>query len=347
MIDCLKTFHVDGQIEAVGWRMPLVLGVDGGGTRTRAALVSECGEVLGLGTAGPSNYDDVGIAVAQDHIGQAVRQAWQEAGLPPRPGDAVFLGMAGVVSAADRATIRQMAIELALAPVPQIHVDHDIRIALAGGLAGQPGIALIVGTGSSCYGRQADGRSWRAGGWGHLLDDGGSGYYLGMQAMIAAVRAADGRGASTALVPALLDILKLEDIQDLMRRLYHQGLARAEIAALAPLVLNAAADGDVIAQQIIEQGVDELALMVETVARRLDFWPGPVSVTVTGGLAHAGPAYRGPLYAAIRRRVPDSRLVEPILPPVLGAALLALEAIGVSPSPELIAKLRARAGEVQ
>lgn len=325
--------------------MPLVVGIDGGGTRTRAAVVNESGQVLGLGMAGPSNYDDVGIATARDHIGQAVRQAWQEAGLPPRPSDAVFLGMAGVVSEADRATIRQIALELGLAPAAQIHVDHDIRIALAGGLAGQPGIALIVGTGSSCYGRQADGRSWRAGGWGHLLDDLGSGYYLGLQAMIAAVRAADGRGPGTVLFPAVMGALKLGDIQDLMRRLYHQGLTRAEIAAMAPLVLRAAADGDVIARQIIERGADELALMVETVARQLDFLPGPVSVTVTGGLARSGPVYWGPLCAAIQRRIPASQVVEPILPPVLGAALLALEAMGVELSPELIAGLRARAGE--
>ncbi|MCS7222234.1 MAG: BadF/BadG/BcrA/BcrD ATPase family protein [Anaerolineae bacterium] len=325
--------------------MPLVIGVDGGGTRTRVALVDEHGRVLGLGTAGPSNYDDVGIAVTRDNIGLAVQRAWQQAGLSPCLGDAVFLGMAGVVSEADRATIRQIALELALAPAGQVHVDHDIRIALAGGLAGQPGIALIVGTGSSCYGRRADGRSWRAGGWGHLLDDLGSGYYLGVQAMVAAVRAADGRGPETALLPAVMGALKLEDIQGIMRRLYHQGLTRAEIAALAPLVLDAAASGDLIARQIIERGVDELALMVETVARQLDFLPGPVSVTVTGGLARSGPAYWDPLCAAIRRRIPTSQVVEPILPPVLGAALLALEALGIGLSPELIARLRAQAAK--
>ncbi len=183
-------------------------------------------------------------------------------------------------------------------------------------------------------------------GWGHLLDDLGSGYYLGVQAMIAAVRAADGRAAPTALLPGVLDALKLEDIQDLMRRLYHDGLTRVEIAALAPWVIDAAARGDAVAQGIIERGVDELALMVETVARRLDFLPGSVPVTVTGGLAYSGPMYKESLYAAIRQRIPTSHLVEPILPPVLGAALLALEAIEVHPSPELIAALRSRAVEV-
>jgi glucosamine kinase len=214
--------------------MRLVIGIDGGGTNTRAALAAETGEVLGIGLAGPSNYDDVGVAIARRNIGAAVRQAWQQAGRKRRPADAAFLGMAGVVSDDDRATIRQIAEQLRLAPPDRIGVDHDIRIALAGGLAGQPGIALIVGTGSSCYGRTADGRSWRAGGWGHLLDDFASGYYLGLQAMVAAVRAADGRSPQTRLLPLVMESLGLRDINELMRRLYYEGMSRAAIAALGP-----------------------------------------------------------------------------------------------------------------
>ncbi len=326
--------------------MRIVTGVDGGGTHTRAVLVTDQARVLGWGIAGPSNYGDVGIEVTKANIGQAIQAAWRQAGESPRPCDAVFLGMANVVSPADRATIRELALELDLAPASAIHVDHDIRIALAGGLAGRPGIVLIVGTGSSCYGRRADGRDWRAGGWAHLLDDWGSGYYLGLHAMIAAVRHTDGRGPATTLTAAVRETLQLEDMQGIMRRLYHEGLSRAEIAAMAPLVLEAARAGDSVAREIIERGVDELALMVETVARKLAFWPGPVQVAITGGLAQAGPVYQEPLHAAIRRRVPRADLVEPMLPPVLGAALLALEALGVSLSSEQIAALKREAQEL-
>ncbi len=320
--------------------MRIVAGIDGGGTHTRAVLLTDQAHVLGWGMAGPSNYGDVGIEVTRANIGEAVRAAWRQAGTDPRPCDAVFLGMANVVSPADRATIQDIARDLGLADAGAIHVDHDIRIALAGGLAGQPGIVLIVGTGSSCYGRRADGRDWRAGGWAHLLDDWGSGYYLGLHAMIAAVRNTDGRGPATVLTAAVLKALHLEDMQDIMRRLYHEGLSRAEIAAMAPLVLEAARAGDAVAREIIERGVDELALMVETVARKLSFWPGPVQVTITGGLAQAGPVYLNPLHAAIRRRVPAADIVDPILPPVLGAALLALETLGTSLTPEEIRALQ-------
>lgn len=325
-------------------QMRVVAGVDGGGTRTRAALVDESGRVLGLGEAGPSNYGDVGLAGTQESIRLALSRAGCEPqpGRGPQPLAGAFLGLGNVVSPADRATIRHLVCELGLAPADHVLVDHDIRIALAGGLAGRPGIVLIVGTGSACYGRRADGRSWRAGGWSYLLDDAGSGYFLGLQAMIATVRAADGRGAPTLVADRVLQRLGLSEADEIMRRLYHDGLSRAEIAALAPLTIDAAEQRDAVAAEIIKRGADELSLMVATVARRLEFGLDPVMVTVTGGLATAGAAYVAPLQAAIRRRLPAVELVEPALPPVLGAALLALEDIGIPASPPLVAQLRAQ-----
>lgn len=301
----------------------IVVGIDGGGTSTRAALVGGDGATLGVGRAGPSNYDDVGVTVAQANIAEAVMAAWQAAGRAPEPLAAAFLGMAGVVSDADRATIRGMALALDLASAARIGVDHDIRIALAGGLGGREGIALIVGTGSSCYGRRDDGRDWRAGGWGHLLDDVGSGYYLGLHGLMAVVRAVDGRGPTTVLVEPMLRAVQLADPQGIMRRVYHEGMTRAEMAALAPLVLDAAVRGDGVARRIMDEGVDELALMVATVARTLEFPPN-VAVTAVGGLAESGPAFQEPLVAAIRRRLPGASIQEPQHPPVYGAALLAL-----------------------
>jgi len=297
--------------------MKTVIGVDGGGTQTRAALVQADGKVLGVGIAGPSNYGDVGIEATRENIGQAIQAAWAKAGQPARPVDAAFFGLGNIVSEADRTTIREIAKSLQVADT--IEVDHDIRIALAGGLAGEPGIALIVGTGSACYGRTTDGREWRAGGWAHLLDDVGSGYYLGLQAMIAAVRATDGRGAPTKLSEAVLQKLELTDMQQIMRRVYHDGLSRTEIAAMSSLVLDAARTGDDVALAIIERGARELAWMIETVARKLEF-PRSPRVCVTGGLTKAGAIFRKPLEAATRYEI-----IDPILPPVLGAALLMLD----------------------
>ncbi len=319
-----------------------VLGIDGGATHTRAALVSKTGAILGYGISGPSNYDNVGVETAKASMREAVRSAWTEAELKPSRVDAAFLGMAGVVSEADRTTIRQIAIELKLAEANKIGVDHDIRIALTGGLAGAEGIVLIVGTGSSCYGRRLDGRHHRTG-WGYLLDDLGSGYYLGLQAMIAAIRAADGRGAPTGLSLLIQQALGYENIDEMMRLLYHERMSVTQIAALAPFVLSAAGGGDAVALNIVEHGADELASMVHAVAQQLDFLAGPFPLILAGGVAHASTFYKQKIEAAILRRVPMGTIAQPLLPPVLGAALLAIESAGVPISPELLESLQARA----
>jgi N-acetylglucosamine kinase len=319
----------------------ILFGIDGGATHTRAALVSETGAILGYGISGPSNYDNVGVETAKANIREAVRSAWSEANLKPSRVDAIFLGMAGVVSEADRSTIHQIVVDLKLAKENKIAVDHDIRIALAGGLAGAEGIALIIGTGSSCYGRRHGGRHHRTG-WGYLLDDLGSGYYLGLQAMVAVIRAADGRGAPTGLSLLVQQALGYGHIDEIMRLLYHEHLSVTQIAALAPFVLAAAGGGDAVALKIVEHGVDELALMVHTVAQQLDFLAGPFPLIIVGGVAHASPFYKERIEAAIMRRVPMCSLKQPVLPPVLGAALLAIESAGVSISPELLESLKAR-----
>jgi len=320
-------------------------GVDGGATRTRVVLGSHDGTILGAGFAGPANYDNVGIDEARANIDRALARAWANAGLPREPVRAIFLGMAGVVSPGDRKTIAGMARDIHAAPPDAIIVDHDIRIALAGGLAGREGAVLIVGTGCSCYGRRADGRSHRTG-WGYLLDDLGSGYYLGLQAMIALTRETDGRGKPTLLSKAVRSALGFEDPDEIMRILYHDNLTVTRIASLAPMVIDAANQGDEVALTILRNGAHELSLNVKSVADRLHFTEPPFCLTIVGGLGEAPGIYRQLLCEAILREVPGCAILEPKLPPVLGALLLAMECGGTAPSPELVTRLAQGAGRI-
>ncbi len=303
--------------------MDSVVGIDGGGTRTRAAIMDRERRVLGQGEGGPSNIDDVGEAAARDNIADAVDAARDRAGLPRGAFDAAFLGMAGVTSDHDRAVIRRIALTLSLAPQERIGVDHDCRIALAGGLSGRPGIVLITGTGSSCYGRTADGAHWMTGGRGHLVSDEGSGYWYGLQSIRAAVRHYDGRGPQTVLHDQVLDALAITDIDGLMHRLYVIGVSRAEIASLAPLTIAAAEAGDYAALAMIEVGARELAECVAAAAVRLGFDSGPSELALTGGLSRAE-VLRQPLIAAVRAHLPECTPILGEQPPVVGAALLAL-----------------------
>ena len=298
----------------------IVAGVDGGGTRTRVALVDGAGELLGQGEAGPGNLQDVGEERLAEHVGAALTAAWSAVGRPRAPLAAAFLGIAGAESPDEHAAVRRAAERIELAP--RVGVGHDLRVALAGGLRGAPGIVVIAGTGSSCYGRNAAGETWKSAGWGSALDDPGSAHDLGRSALAACLHAFDGRGAETVLSRSVWAALGLTDWRDLPRRLAARELDRAGVAALAPLVTRAAGEGDAVARAIVERGAGELADAVATVAARLAF--ETPAVVACGGLAGA-PVYRASLDRAIAARVPDARVSDPLLPPVMGAALCALE----------------------
>jgi N-acetylglucosamine kinase-like BadF-type ATPase len=320
----------------------IVIGIDGGGTGLRAAIATSRGELLGFGEAGSGNYHDVGADQVRANIDSAVTNAWALASMASRRADAMFLGLGSIVTREDQAIIRGIVRELSLVSDDFIGVDHDLRVALMGGLAGKAGIVLIAGTGSSCYGRDEQERSWQAGGWGPVLDDPGSSYWLGRQAMIAAVRDHDGRGESTRLRGRVTEALELSDIRQILRRVELQGMTRSEIAGLAHLVTETAADGDSVACAIIERGVEELAMMVATVATRLDVISTMqrVPVVVTGGLTNAHGVFMDPLTNAIRRKIPQAAVMEPLLPPVLGAVILAVDLLGAPMSQDAVSRLK-------
>ncbi|GAB5535559.1 MAG: BadF/BadG/BcrA/BcrD ATPase family protein [Rubricoccaceae bacterium] len=318
--------------------MSVHLGIDGGGTHTRAVIVTDRGEVLGIGHGGAANVNAVGAEAAQANIQQAVVAAQSAAGLNASASFAsAFLGIAGVVSDRDHAVTRRMARALELAPEDAIGIDHDCRIALAGGLSGRPGIVLIVGTGSSCFGINARGETWRAGGWGRLISDEGSGYWLGIQALRIAVMAYDGRSPESSLTARVMEQMQIRDMNDLMHRLYVPGLSKAEIAAVAPLVLDAAREGDAAASALLDQGVRELAECTGAVARQLDL--EDIELVTVGGLIQGSDLLQTRLRGALDTRVPGCRIVEPDLPPVLGAALLSLQHAGIALDDDVLSAL--------
>jgi glucosamine kinase len=317
----------------------VVMGVDGGNTSCRVVLATTDGQVLGYGKSGPASADGVDAETTAQHIREAIDAVWQEAGRMARPVDASFWGLAGVVSEKDRDLIRHIVLGLHVSSPDYTAIDHDIRIALSGGLGNLPGVALIVGTGCSCYGRTQSGEAIRVGGWGHLLDDGGSSYFLGLEALKAVVRAADGRSGKTSLTSHVLDHFGIQDVQEIMNRVYVKGAGKADIAALAPLVLAEAQKGDARANAIVSAAFDELTTLVKVVFEKLKFENDVKRLTVTGGLGHSGIFFQNGLYRAIRALVDGVQIHEPILPPVLGAVLLALEMIDPRPSAEFIPAL--------
>lgn len=299
---------------------PVFVGVDGGGSRTRVVLADDQGKLLGRGESTGSNINFVGEAAVRSALTQAWRTAWQEAGFQPVAGRAAWLGLAGVASAGAHETIRMIASQIGLAAADDIGVGHDISVALAGAFAGGPGIALVVGTGSACYGRGMDLQEAQAGGFGPIIDDGGSGYWLGRMALRAAVFEADGRGPSTALTAVVLEALGIHEVRGIAQKLYREQIAREVVAALAPRVIAAAEQRDPAALAICVRGAEALASMVAAVARRLGLAPAPVACI---GSAGNHPFYRGLIETAIRNQVPGVLFPKTRYSAEVGALLLA------------------------
>jgi N-acetylglucosamine kinase-like BadF-type ATPase len=301
--------------------MRYFLGIDGGGTRTRAVIVSERGEPVGRGEGGSSNYHSVGLDGAFANIVAAVDTARSAAKLSSNQRlDAACLGLAGCGTDEDRRKLAPIAARLSLAP-HLCRVESDMLIAHAGAFECEPGLILIAGTGSVCFGVDRKGNTARAGGWGPMFDDWGSAYDMGRRAIIHSLRAADGRSEPSLFSKRVAEALG-GDLRAIAK-LTATGDDRNRVASLAPIVFQSDRDGDYHAAAIITMVIEELAVCVEAVVKKLSF-DEEIEIVVLGGLNNAGRAFFQPLYDAIRKRVPTAQIVSDMLPPVMGAALLAL-----------------------
>ncbi|MBL8811283.1 MAG: hypothetical protein JNM43_13995 [Planctomycetaceae bacterium] len=268
----------------------LILGIDGGGTKTIVWLAANhnC-TVLGRGVAGPSNQRAVGPRLAMSHLDEALQLAFDNAGINRSTVSAACFGLAGADRESDRSVVLQWAQEARVAH--QIRIVNDAVPLLYAAEGDGSGIALIAGTGSLAWGCQRDGRIGRSGGWGYLLGDEGSAYAIGLAALQAVTRQADGRGGSTRLTEAVLTHLSLSQPSDIVAAVYGSEIPRAVIAGLAPLVFLQAELSDEVACEIVRFQATELATMVASVARKLDFG-STFPLAMTGSVLLNQQAYR-------------------------------------------------------
>lgn len=271
------------------------LGVDGGGSKTLAVVVDEQGVERGRAVAGSSNYAAVGFEVAVGHIYEAAEGAVREAGVL-LPVAAVWLGLAGI----DSLRAHDLLLPHIGGLARNVELTNDAELVL-GGLEHLVGVALIAGTGSIALGRDARGEAIRAGGWGHVLGDEGSGYAIGRCALQAVMRAADGRGEPTALLPAILREWGLVDARDILARVYPE-VEKAVIAGLSSVVLRTAEAGDRVAGDIVREAADELALAASTVGHALGFGSVSLPLALGGGLLLHEHAFREDVLRRIGER---------------------------------------------
>ncbi len=297
----------------------LVLGIDAGGTKTVCVLADEELKVRATARGPGANLAALGELEVEKVLHEVMEQAL--AGERERPA-AICLGIAGVDRADDAAVIRGIMRRIGQ-KAPTL-VVNDALIALQAGAGDGPGLVLIAGTGSICYGRDVEGRAARSGGWGYILADEGSGWWIGQRALQAVMRQMDGRGPATSLTARVLAHFEVTAPVQLVHEVYYRDGRRRLVSSLGAEVQAAVGEGDAVARQIVSDAAEELMTSARSVAERLGMRGAAFPMVLAGGTFRAIPALLADVVARVGDVAPRS---EPILldqEPAMGAVQLAL-----------------------
>lgn len=305
-----------------------VIGIDGGGTKTTAVLCALDGTILVEEQGGPSNVQIHGIDRVTTTVLNLIQQCCRTIGCTISQIGAVTVGLAGAGRLQDQQRVHDGIVELAQKRnlvLNKLKVDSDARIALEGAFSGKPGIIVIAGTGSIVYGKDIKGKIYRAGGWGRLIGDEGSGYSIGREAIRSVAQVIDGHGEKTRLVKLFEEKFELGSQESIIDALYQKDF---DIASVVSLVIDAAAEGDRVARRIIRQASNELARVIKTVVRKMKKGKksaGKQPLAFIGSLLTNDTMYVQMLRAVLMRSVPQVVMCPPESSPVVGATLMAIE----------------------
>jgi glucosamine kinase len=303
--------------------MTYVIGIDAGGTKTVCYLADAGGRIVGEARGGGANLQAIGELGVEKVLYDVMESAIGDRDVTP---SAICLGIAGVDRASDAQTVRTIMRRIGYKS--RVLVVNDALVALEAGAPQKPGVVVVSGTGSIAYGRNARWEAARAGGWGYVLGDEGSGYWIGRAALRAVLREADHRGPQTRLTPLLLKYFGIVQAQELLHEVYHHGLKPSAIGALSASVYEAFQEGDAPAIGILRAAANELEASGLTVARRLGLLGTPVDFVLAGGIFVAVPWLREELERRLPVAVPGSRATLLECEPAAGAVALALQEAG-------------------
>jgi N-acetylglucosamine kinase-like BadF-type ATPase len=317
-----------------------VLGIDAGGTKTVCYLADAGGTIVGEGRGGGANLQAQGELEVEKVLHGVIEQAIGERAILPA---AVCLGVAGVDREEDDRIVRGIMRRLGF----RTHtlVVNDALVALVAGAGTAPGVVLIAGTGSIAYGVNEAGFAARAGGWGYVLGDEGSGYWIGREALTAVARATDGRGPATRLTALVLEHFQLTRVDGIVREVYDRGLRRQAIAAFASLVDRARAEGDVAAAEIMRRAGEELTRAAASVIERLEMRGQTFKTVLAGGMFRVLPWLAADVTRRLAEVAPRAIASTLEVEPAVGAVQLAVRELrgGVRVPPYLDAASSATA----
>ena len=305
----------------------LFLGADGGGTKTTGLVADRAGNVVARLRGEGSNQFVIGMDNAARNLAELIAGLAAAAGRPVGTIVRAVLGLAGMGALRDRQVLTG-AIQARLQamghpPVP-LAIETDGRVALEGAFNGGPGIVAVAGTGSVVMGKSAGGEAISIGGWGRVIGDEGSGYFIGLEALKAVSREIDARGEAGRLRVSIASRFGLDTRDRIIAAVYRE---KFDIPSVAPAVLDAAEAGDAVALGILTRAATELTAQIVAAISRLGLENG-TGVVMTGGLIDHDTIYARMMADALKRQAPGADIRAPLNGPEHGALLMATARMG-------------------
>jgi N-acetylglucosamine kinase len=302
--------------------MDYYIGIDGGGTKTKAVLIDDNLKIISEDIGGPSNFLVFDIDTVANSLIELIGNVLNKGNIDSQNVKKILLGTAGAGRKEDAERLENKLYKVAKTKsiiINNFKVESDARIALEGAFAGKPGSILIAGTGSIMFGKDSNGKIHRVGGFGRLLGDEGSGFHIGRAGLNAVAKSFDGRANKTLLTDLVKEKFDIANSTQLINEVYKNNF---DIPQVAPLVIDAALKGDKICTEILNAEVDEL--IAHIVAMKEKIKTDVLNVSLIGGTITTDNFYAEKFRNKINE-LPKVKLKEAELPPDMGAALLAKE----------------------
>jgi N-acetylglucosamine kinase-like BadF-type ATPase len=309
-----------------------VIGMDGGGTKTAAILADGDGNIIAEHLAGPSNFQIIGVEKTAKILFELIESCCESAHCIASQLRSITIGLTGAGRAVDQKRMAKGLQNYAASRrvrLKKLAIESDARIALEGAFKGAPGIILIAGTGSIAFGKDVKGSVHRVGGWGRILGDEGSGFFIGRLGLTAVTRQLDGRSSATKLTEMVAKQFGLKDQIDIITEVYRNNF---DIASIAPVVMEAAMKNDEVSRAIIRTASIELSEHVKSLAAKLrssnrGTVKEKISLAFIGGLIANNTILSEAVRNQIELEVSDIHILPPMAPPVYGAVLMALTSL--------------------
>lgn len=302
-----------------------VVGIDGGGTKTLACVADLNGNKVSEYVSGPCNIKSNKIAIVDSTILQLLNCCAEGAGIQISEFKCITMGSAGAGRENDRTILENIIRHVGYNG--KLIVIDDFQTALRGAVNERYGIILISGTGSVCFGVNPAGRSRRVGGWGHIIGDEGSGYYIGKEILSSVMRSFDCREPNTILTQKVFEYLGIMNHQQLIEFVYSEKTGKKQIAGIAKLLDEAFEKKDKAAEQITEAAAQHLFDQIKIIVKNLNLENTAVKIAFGGSIISNDTPVRRKLCNMVESEYPQINIVNPSSNAAWGAVLIALDAI--------------------